>query len=73
LDDYVPAINERFKADLLQGFSEPFLNYYSAFNSAGIWHILERWVRDGAKETPEQMAQIYSDILFNTPHLKKLQ
>nr|WP_237417469.1 TetR-like C-terminal domain-containing protein [Halobacillus litoralis] len=71
LDDYLPSLNERYKADLIEGFDETFLQYYTAFNSAGIWHMLEKWIRHGAVETPEEMAQIYSDITLNNPHVKK--
>ncbi|MBN9654069.1 TetR/AcrR family transcriptional regulator [Halobacillus sp. GSS1] len=71
LDDYLPSLNERYKADLMEGFDETFLQYYTAFNSAGIWHMLEKWIRHGAVETPEEMAQIYSDITLNNPHVKK--
>ncbi|WP_019155236.1 TetR/AcrR family transcriptional regulator [Robertmurraya massiliosenegalensis] len=71
LDMYMPGLNGRYKANILDGFDALFLDYYTIFNSAGVWHMLERWVSGGAKETPEQLAQIYSDITLNNPHKKK--
>lgn len=71
LDTYLPLINEKFKSDLIAEFDDTFLQYYNAFNSAGIWHILEKWIGRGAKESPEKMAQTFSDLLLNNPHMKR--
>lgn len=70
LDEYAPTIFEKFNADSTKIFDESFLKYYTNFHSAGIWHMLEKWVDGGTKETPEQLAQIYADIALNNPHLK---
>ncbi|GGE32672.1 AcrR family transcriptional regulator [Pullulanibacillus camelliae] len=73
LDDYVPFINSRYKSDLIQEFDDTFIEYYNVFNTAGIWHMLEKWISRGTKETPEQLAQIYSDITLNNPNNKTLK
>lgn len=33
--------------------------YLQAFCAAGLWNLLKRWAASGARETPEQMAQMY--------------
>ncbi|MFD4704697.1 TetR/AcrR family transcriptional regulator [Gottfriedia sp. NPDC058432] len=70
LQDYAPTVFVKFKADLMNNFDDTFLTYYTEFHSAGIWHMLEKWIDSGTKETPEQLAKIYSDITLNNPHLK---
>lgn len=71
LEEYAPTIFEKFKADLMKDFDDvTFLKYYYEFHSAGIWHMLEKWIDSGIKETPEQLAQIYADITLKNPHLK---
>ncbi|WP_243291831.1 TetR/AcrR family transcriptional regulator [Bacillus sp. FJAT-47783] len=71
LNDYTPVINSKYKAELMKGYDDKFLEYYTVFNTAGIWHMLEKWISLGVKETPEEMAQIYSDITLNNPHMRK--
>lgn len=39
------------------------LEYFSSFNSAGLWNMLLRWLQKGAKETPEEMAQMYDKFM----------
>lgn len=39
------------------------LDYFISFNAAGLWHMLLRWLQNGAKETPEEMAQIYDKFM----------
>ncbi|PEL13344.1 TetR/AcrR family transcriptional regulator [Bacillus sp. AFS017336] len=71
LQEYAPTIFVKFKTDTMRNFDETFLKYYTEFHSAGIWHMLGKWVESGTKETPEQLARIYADISLNKPHLKK--
>lgn len=40
------------------------MDYFNSFNSAGLWHMLERWVSKGAKESPEEMARIYEKFIY---------
>ncbi|MGG0550425.1 TetR/AcrR family transcriptional regulator [Priestia megaterium] len=70
LEKYAPTVFEKFKAHVMKDFDETFLKYYNEFHSAGIWHMLEKWIASDTQETPKQLAQIYSDISLNNPHLK---
>ncbi len=36
------------------------LMYFNAFNSAGLWNLLEKWVKNNADKTPKEMAKLYS-------------
>ena len=40
------------------------IDYFNSFNSAGLWHMLKRWVSKGAKESPEEMARIYEKFIY---------
>jgi AcrR family transcriptional regulator len=40
------------------------IDYFNSFNSAGLWHMLERWVKEDANETPEEMASIYEKFTY---------
>ncbi|WP_335872329.1 TetR/AcrR family transcriptional regulator [Bacillus sp. 2205SS5-2] len=71
LDDYLPKMKSKYKAELISDYNDTYLHYYTSFNSAGIWHILEKWIGRGNQESPQQMAQLYSDIILNHPHMKK--
>lgn len=66
IDDFVPGLNLKYKKSIIAGFSDTYFEYYTVFIAAGLWHMLEKWVAKGMVETPEAMAQIYSDLITPT-------
>ena len=39
------------------------LEYVLAFSAGGFWNMIIKWVHDGAKKTPNEMAEFINIIL----------
>lgn len=63
-DHYMPTVDTRsWFTDVRESGDETLSLYANAFNSSGLWHILEIWVEQGCRQTPEEMADIYCRIV----------
>lgn len=69
-EEHITEINKRFKALELETYPTQFQEYYSAYNIAGIWHMLEKWLLNGMQETPKQLGEIYSQMQLKTSYTK---
>lgn len=67
-EQYIDAFNEQFKGDLYKDFSDEFITYYNSYNISGMWSMLRKWIASGQKETPDELAKIYEQILTDNPH-----
>lgn len=56
-EDYLPVIDEKYQHSQM-AHSENY-EYAITFSSGGFWHLLCKWVHNGAKETPEEMTDYY--------------
>ena len=69
-EQYIEGFNEQFKGDLYADYSAEFIDYYNSYNVSGMWSILRKWIASGQKETPDELAKIYEQILTDNPHQK---
>ena len=37
--------------------------YVYSFAAGGVWHMMEKWLEEGAVKTPEEMGDVAEDIL----------
>lgn len=58
----LPMIHKMFKADKEYGNDE-MLEYVLSFSAGGFWNMLIKWIRDGAKKSPYEMASLVNIIL----------
>lgn len=67
LEKYESVLAPFTADDILRDFhcclNEKEEKYFKAFNAAGLWILLDRWIKSGATETPEEMAAIYVKIM----------
>ncbi len=58
-NDLLPSINPLVPGNKLNELSDDDLKYVFAFNSAGVTHLLEIWIKTGFKKTAREMSEIY--------------
>jgi len=39
--------------------------YSFFFNFAGLWSMLNRWIKEEPRDTPEEMARIVVEVIYN--------
>lgn len=59
-DEYLSELNTLFLDNPLYREKSPYELYYQA---GGFWNVTIRWLEGGAKESPEEMAQIIGEIM----------
>lgn len=64
-DEYLPALNDIFINDPTYRNKS---KYELVYQAGGFWNVTTRWICDGVKETPKEMAQIIGSIM---PYLLK--
>ncbi|WP_223067715.1 TetR/AcrR family transcriptional regulator [Paenibacillus caui] len=63
-NDYLPVIHQMFQEnDEAKQQSEQFLTYGLAFSAGGFWNVLLSWIENGAREEPEQLAEIVGKMI----------
>lgn len=65
-DAYLPAIHKLFAPDKAVDADVYHSEYALSFYTGGFWNISAKWIRDGAKRTPEEMARLVEKVL-STP------
>ena len=45
--------------------SDVYIKYSRSFFIAGLWYMLENWLKSGMLETPEELASIFDNVLQN--------
>lgn len=60
---YLPQIYEALKIESLQEVEE--YRYAFAFKIGGFWNVLFQWIQNGAKQEPDEMAGIISDLVMS--------
>lgn len=58
----LPMIHKMFKADK-EYRNDEMLEYVLSFSAGGFWNMLIKWIRDGAKKSPYEMASLVNIIL----------
>lgn len=65
-DEVLPAVHEKVQ-DRFVGAGETNIlaniDYVFAYNTGGFWNVLNKWLADGCKLTPEQVADIIATII----------
>lgn len=64
-NQYLPIIHKKFKDNNEEYGNDNTLEYVLAFSSGGFWNMLIKWVHEGAKKTPNEMAELVNIILNN--------
>ena len=65
-NQYLPMIHQKFKRNKEQHQDNHILEYVLTFSAGGFWNTLIKWVHEGAKETPDQMANLVDMIINDT-------
>lgn len=63
---YLPIIHNKFKKNKEDSLNNNVLEYILAFSAGGFWNTLIKWVHEGAKKTPDQMAALVHMIVNDT-------
>lgn len=69
-EEHIEEFSKKIKGPIIEDYSETFLEYYNAYNVSGMWQMLENWLAKGMIETTDQLAEIYSEIVWGHPHRK---
>ncbi|MCL2403540.1 MAG: TetR/AcrR family transcriptional regulator [Coriobacteriia bacterium] len=56
ISEYLPLLYEMFPAKE----AHENMSWALTYKAGGVWGVTERWIEGGAKETPEEMAQLVS-------------
>lgn len=56
-DEFIPALYQSFHTDLPPNFE-----YKAAFVSGGFCNMLLRWIARGARESPDEMAEVVCEL-----------
>ncbi|GFZ29523.1 hypothetical protein CSC2_00490 [Clostridium zeae] len=68
-NDFLPIIHKKFKGE--NRFEEnDILEYILAFSGGGFWNMLIVWVKNGAKKTPVEMAELVDKIIRKSTFLE---
>jgi AcrR family transcriptional regulator len=59
-DAYLPEIHKKFESDENNDIS--FSEYATSYFTGGFWNLSVRWIRSGAKQTPQEMAEIVEKV-----------
>ncbi|AGK95507.1 TetR/AcrR family transcriptional regulator [Clostridium pasteurianum] len=62
-NEHLPDLHKQFKDDYGKYKDNSILEYLLAFSAGGFWNMLIKWVKDGAKKTPDEMADIVTLML----------
>jgi Transcriptional regulator len=58
---YLPMIHRKFKK--VERHDNDVLEYILHFSAGGFWNVLIKWIKNGAKQSPSEMASIVSIIV----------
>jgi AcrR family transcriptional regulator len=58
ISGYIPILNEMFSDGI---YCDKHISWSLTYKAGGVWGITERWIKQGAKESPEEMAQLISE------------
>ncbi len=66
LDQYLPDIHNLFESN--EGKDNPlyYSEYALSYYTGGFWNLSTRWIRDGAKKSPQEMAALVA-MVKSTP------
>lgn len=62
-NQHLPMIHKEVNEDRKEVFDGRMLEYVLSFTAGGFWNMLVKWIQEGAKETPEDMAGLIGTIL----------
>lgn len=62
-NQYLPIIHKKFKDNNEQYGNANTLEYVLAFSSGGFWNMLIKWIHEGAKKTPIEMAKLVNIMI----------
>lgn len=63
LDETLNIIIGTLRSDLLGNATPEYISYYRAFYSGCYWRLLTQWLDNGAKESPDEMAETFRQIV----------
>lgn len=63
---YLPMIHNKFKRNKEENLNNNALEYVLTFSAGGFWNTLIKWVHEGAKKTPDEMATLVNMIVNDT-------
>lgn len=61
--EYLPEIHKKIIGNKEDYEDNNTLEYVLAFSAGGFWNMIIKWVHDGAKKTPNEMAEFINIIL----------
>ncbi len=61
-DEYLTSLNEMF---LMNQTYRPKSDYELIYQAGGFWNVTVHWIRNGSKETPEELAKIVSTFMIS--------
>ena len=59
-DRYMPYMGNL--AVELKSTKKEVMEYRSVFYSGGLWHMLQKWVTDGCKQSPDELSEMFLHI-----------
>lgn len=62
-DQMLDTIVNTLRSQHLSNPMPKFIRYYRAFYSGCYWKLMCQWLEDGAREAPEEMAEIFRQII----------
>ena len=65
-DSYLPILHRMFENEQTKKNPVYYSEYALSFFTGGFWNISVKWIRNGGKETPEEMAQIVENLMCHS-------
>lgn len=62
-DQYLPELHRMFEDEQSADNPVYYSDYALSFYTGGFWNLSVKWIRNGGKETPDEMAQIIETMM----------
>jgi len=70
-EKYITHISNQFNAFSNMGFSKGAEKYASNFYAGAMWNMLDLWLEEGMKETPEELSDLFSELFLMGQQVEK--
>lgn len=65
-DEYLPMLHKMFENEQSKENPVYYSEYALSFFTGGFWNISIKWIRNGSKETPAEMARIVENLMSHS-------
>lgn len=64
-EERLNEFDEKYQKEPYKSMTETYKKYHNAFHTAGMWYMLETWLKSGMEESPEELGEIFTNVMTN--------